>query len=111
MEQKIQANVIDEKEVIADEVTIMHNPSRFFLDFKTLSPRNDFGGPNRLILRHNIVIIDPFLAKELHRVLDENIKNYEKKFGQIKKPEAIIKAEKMLEKEGKKDKKPETYFG
>jgi hypothetical protein len=40
--------------------------------------------------------MDPWLAKELHSILGENIKNYENVFGEIKKPKQLEIAEKKM---------------
>ena len=106
----IQINIMDEKDILADEVTMLHNPTRFFIDVKSVTPRMDLGN-TRVVKRHNVIILDPFIAKELLRVLEENIKSYEKKYGTIEKPQQYQKAEEMIKKEGKTDKKPQTYFG
>ena len=111
--QDIRVNVNDGGEFLADEVSISHSPIRFIIDFKNITPRLDVGeNAPRMVLRHNVVIVDPYFAKDLLSVLTENIAKYEKRYGAIKKPETLIKAEKQAEKEGKKPNvKTQDYFG
>lgn len=115
--QDIRVNVNDGSEFLADEVSISHSPIRFILDFKNLTPRLDVGeNAPRMVLRHNVIVVDPYFAKDLLNVLKENIDKYEKKYGQIKRPEVLAKAEKQAQKEGKKGKekafkKQQDYFG
>jgi len=113
MVQDIQMNAIDEKEVFADEVTIMHNPTRFFMDIKNITPRMD-GKNMRLLARHNLVILDPFTMKSMLEALKKNVEIYEKKYGEIKEPEAMKKDRELLEKKGKDSTKSDTnmsYIG
>lgn len=115
--EDIRVNVNDGSEFLADEVSISHSPIRFILDFKNITPRLDIGeNAPRMVLRHNIIILDPYFAKDLLRVLQENLDKYEAKYGAIKKPEVLEKAEKQAVKEGKKTektplKKGQNYFG
>ncbi len=114
--EDIRVNVNDGGEFLADEVSVSHSPIRFILDFKNITPRLDIGeNAPRMVLRHNVMVMDPYFAKDLLRVLQENIDKYEKKYGQIKKPEVLEKAEKQAQKEGKKAatqiQKGQSYFG
>jgi len=52
--------------------------------------------------------MDPFLAKDMIKVLNDNIEKYEKKFGKIKRPSALEKTPKQVKK-GKVIK--QDYFG
>ena len=97
-------------EFFSDEVAISHGPTKFILDFKSITPRMDVPGqPPRQMLKHNVVKMDPYLAKEFHDVLKQNIDKYEKKFGKIEKPKQLEKAEKDAKKKGKE--KKQDYFG
>ncbi len=112
--QDIRVNVNDGNEFLSDEVSVSHSPVRFILDFKNITPRLDIGETApRMVLKHNVIVIEPYFAKDLLRVLQENMEKYEKKYGQIKRPEVLVKAEKQAAKEGKKAKsqKVEDYFG
>lgn len=88
----------------SDIVTISHNPKKFVLDFQQLTPRFSkigAGEPDhKLFLSHNTLILDPEVAKDLSRILADNIKNYEKKFGKIelkKSKKPVIKKPDLVE--------------
>ena len=60
--------------------------------------------------------MDVFAAKELHRALGENLKNFEDKYGPIEKPDAQVKAEELAKQhkeQGPSVTVPErpSYFG
>ncbi|MEM5804738.1 MAG: DUF3467 domain-containing protein [Candidatus Aenigmatarchaeota archaeon] len=70
-----------------DNVTIIHSPAKFVIDFTQTTPRFDnIGGEQQqsVIVKHNTVMMDPVLAKMFMEVLDENVKKYEKQHGKIK---------------------------
>lgn len=93
--QSIQAvNNLDNSAFFANHFTASHEPDKFLLDFKNVHP--EFTPDNKPVINiiHKVVMMDPFFAKSVLQVLQENIKKYEKKFGKIKKPEALVKAEK-----------------
>ena len=53
-----------------------------------------------MFLSHNAIVLDPEVTKDFSRIINDNIKNYEKKFGKIevkkiKKPKIIKKDEKV----------------
>jgi len=85
----------------SDTVTVSHNTKKFLVDFQQITPRFSKVGPgepdHKMFLSHNVVILDPEIAKDLTRILSENVKKYEKRFGKIevKRPKKLI------------DKKPE----
>ncbi|UCG95431.1 MAG: DUF3467 domain-containing protein [archaeon] len=81
----------------SDTVTVSHNPKKFILDFQQLTPRFTKIGSEepgqKMFLSHNAVMLDTEVAKEFSRILNDNVKNYEKRFGELKikkakKPEA-----------------------
>ncbi len=87
----------------SDTVTVSHNPKKFILDFQQLTPRFSKIGigdlDQKMFLSHNAIVLDPEVVKDFSRIINDNIKNYEKKFGKIevkkiKKPQ-IIKDEKV----------------
>jgi hypothetical protein len=90
MEEKNRVNLnLDHKEpgFFTDNVTISHNPYKFILDFTQITPRFDrlpSGMQQTMAIKHKTLIMDPIMAKSLLNILDENIKKYEKKFGEIK---------------------------
>jgi hypothetical protein len=110
VQKDVQINSISEKEFFVDEVMVTHGPLKMFIDFKNTTPLMDMG-KQRLTIRHQVCILDPFLAKDFLRVLKENIDKYEKQFGEIKKPESLQKLEKEAKKKGKESSKKESYFG
>ena len=70
-----------------DSITISHNPSKFVFDFVQITPRFDRIGSEMqqtLAVKHNTIIMDPIMAKNILGILEENIKKYEKNFGEIK---------------------------
>ncbi|MBN1377348.1 DUF3467 domain-containing protein [Candidatus Woesearchaeota archaeon] len=75
----------------SNEVGIAHNPVNFFIDFKSISPRVDIRNRDYtpMVMEHNTIAIDPFMAQELLGVLEDSIKKYENTFGKIKKPKSI----------------------
>ncbi len=74
----------------ADSATIMHGKGSFVVDFKQTTPRLDKIDDSKqhtVITEHNAVVLRPRMAKILLRLLEENISNYEEKFGEIDIPE------------------------
>lgn len=72
-----------------DNITISHGPNKFVIDFSQTTPRYDaVSGQMRqtLFVKHNTVLMDPRMAKIFLQTLQNNIKNYEKKFGKIEIP-------------------------
>lgn len=71
----------------SDSIAIFHNPRNFVLDFQQTTPRLTRLGSEKpqqtLYVRHNTVILDPYVTKDLLKILQENVKKYEDKFGKI----------------------------
>ena len=112
--EQVNIDVNPGNEFFADDVGVIHNPVRVILDFKSITPRID--RPNqapRVIMKHNLVMMDPFVAKDFLKILTENLKKYEEKFGKIEKPKSLIKAEKDSKKKKKSKQLPPKadYFG
>jgi hypothetical protein len=82
----------------ADEVFMSSQPGKFFLDFKGFSPRSDVPKQVRNMVEHDVVRLDPYLAKNLWEKFGNLIKDYEKKFGKIKRPREYEIAEKPAKK-------------
>lgn len=95
-EKKYSLAVSDGMDFFANEVSINFNPTQFIFDFKSVTPRVDLRSREAPVIsiKHNCVLLDPYHAKNLHKMLGDVIKKYEKNFVKIKKPEAIAKAEK-----------------
>ncbi|MBD3354391.1 DUF3467 domain-containing protein [Candidatus Woesearchaeota archaeon] len=105
---KINIKINDGLEFFAHEMSANFNPTQFTLDFRCITPRTDPRSQNpSLTLKHNVVMVDPWHAKEIHRVLDNVIKKYEEKFGKIKKPKAVEKHHKEMKKQKKQREKTE----
>ena len=104
-EDKINMNINEGSEFYAHELSINFNPLQFVFDFKSVTPRIDPRSKDRasIVLKHNVVLVDPFHAKRIQELLSEVLKKYEKEFGKIEKPKAL----KMLEKKKKKGVKEE----
>ena len=104
-EQKVnQLNVRikDGDQFYSNETSINFNPNEIVLDFKCLTHTHEMGDHRSLILKHSVVILNPFHAKAFLGTLSNAIKDFEAKFGEIKKSDAIKKAEKIVKKEQKK---------
>ncbi len=70
----------------SDTVTVSHNPKKFVIDFQQSTPRFSKVGNelnHQMFISHRTIIIDPEIAKDFARILSENIKRYEEKFGEI----------------------------
>ena len=112
-EQQIQLNINDGRTFFSDEISITNNPQRFILDFKNTAPRIDVRseqGQVPLVLEHNTIMLDAWLAKNLHQLLGDHIKEYEKHYGKITEPKEIKKAKKEAQPIISTQKKP-GYFG
>lgn len=109
---QINIEVQNGTEFFADQVSVSHNPLRFVIDFTRTAPRIDSGASSqpRLVMSHNVILMDPYLALEFINVLKENIARYEKRHGKITKPAALRKLEEEAKKTGKKEARQE-YFG
>lgn len=113
---QINLRIKDGEQFYANESSINFNPSEISLDFKCATHTHDLGNRRGILLKHNVVILLPFHAKNFVVMLNKAIKDYEEKFGEIKKPEPLKKAEKIVKREQKKkeESKPESsgdYFG
>ncbi|MFH1064623.1 MAG: DUF3467 domain-containing protein [Candidatus Woesearchaeota archaeon] len=121
MEQKninnINISVDDGEAFFCHEMSISYNPMQLILDFKSVTPRVDMRskqGPS-ISVKHNVVLLDPFHAKQMLHLLNKVVTDYEADFGEIKKPESIEKAEQKI-KDRQANAEPKTvstpsYFG
>lgn len=109
-EQKpMQFSIEDGPTFYADEISVLNNESRIFLDFKNSSPRIDVRSNESLpiAIKHDMVVMDPGLAKVFSKLLQDHIKKYEKEYGKIKEPKT---AKSPVKTSRAKDDKP-GYFG
>jgi hypothetical protein len=109
--QQFNVEVQNGTEFFADQVSVSHNPLRFVIDFTRTAPRIDGNTQSqpRLVMTHNVLLLDPYLVIEFMDVLKDNIAKYEKRYGKIARPAAL----KKIEEESKKGKKElrQEYFG
>jgi hypothetical protein len=90
--KRVNVNINHGDAYFSDSVTVADNPDRFIFDFKQSSPRFDQTAPNSpeqqttIVMKHNTIVVSSQLAKVLHEMLGERIKQHEKMFGKIPKP-------------------------
>jgi hypothetical protein len=99
--KKINFNINDGDSFYANEISITFGPVQFALDFKNISPRVDIRmqeDAKVFVMKHNVVLIDPFQAKQFVKVLEDALAKYELEFGTIEIPKAIKAAEEELKK-------------
>ncbi len=75
----------------ADAATIIHGKGSVVLDFKQTTPRVDQvegSTEHTVITEHDAIVLQPQMAKVLLNLLEQNIANYEEKFGEIEIPES-----------------------
>jgi len=82
MQIKIEIDDVTAQGVYSNMAFIAHSESEFIMDFLFLQPAH---GKGRVRSR---VITSPSHAKKFLKALEDNIKKYEKNFGQIKEPKA-----------------------
>ena len=115
-QQEIQGvNNIDKFPFLSNEQTVHNQPDKILIDFKSIYQQFISNQPIAVI-NHRVILLDLSNAKEFLKILKGNIDNYEKTFGEIKKPEAIVKMEKEIKELQKEattstDKPPYTYTG
>ena len=93
-------------EFFAHETSVNFNPVQFTLDFRSVTPRIDPRAKETpfIVLKHNVVLVDPWHAREILRILSKAISKYEEQFGKIEQPKAV----KKYLKQAKKQRKEET---
>jgi hypothetical protein len=111
--KKVKFDIENGPVFFADEVGVIHNPLRMIFDFRSITPRIDIRNQEYqpLVLKHSVITMDPFTAKTFSEILKQNIKNYEKEFGKIQKPEVLKKLEKKNKSKNKKQVTAPSYFG
>ena len=115
-EKQINLRVKDGEQFYANETGINFTPTEVILDFKCINNVQDIGNHRALVLKHNLVILTPYLAKSFMEVMIRAVKDCEAKFGEIKKPKELGKAEKIIQKERAKEvpeerEQHQSYFG
>jgi len=102
--KQINMSIDNGAEFFAHETSVNFNPTQFVLDFRCITPRID---PRTkevplVALKHNVIMVDPWHAKEIMRILGNAVGQYEKQFGKIEQPKAVkkyLKEAKKLQKE------------
>jgi len=72
--------------IYANFAVITHSPSEFVIDFARMVP----GAPKAKV--QGRIIMTPMNAKMLLKALEDNIKKFEDKFGEIKTPDKMPEA-------------------
>ncbi len=109
---KINFAINDGDSFYSNEMSITFGPAQFAFDFKNISPRVDMrqqDGSKTFVLKHNVIIIEPFQIKQFSKVLNDAIARYEAEFGSIDMPNAIKKAENDLKKLQKQQENPRVH--
>ncbi len=97
--EPINIQIIDGETFFAHEMSANFTPTQFSLDFKCITPRVDPRSKKpSFLLKHNVVMIDPWHAKLMLTVLNNVIKKFEEEYGTIKKPKSVETAEKKQKK-------------
>ena len=111
-QKQVNVRVKDADPFLAHETTINYNPTEFVLDFKCITPIQELNQAS-LFIQHNVVLLTPWHMKSLLVAMEKVVKDYEKKFSEIKKPSEIEKAEKILKKQQRDvvSTPVENYFG
>ena len=115
-QEQINLNISDGEPFFAHEVTINFTPTQVTMDFKCITPRTDPRSKKPSFqLKHNVVMVEPWHAKNLLGVLSNVVQKYEEEFGKIQKPKALEKAEKkqkeFMKKAGEQVPEVPTYMG
>lgn len=107
--KSINIGIDDGKEFFAHETSVNFNPTQFIFDFRCITPRIDPRSKETpfVSLKHNVIMVDPWHAKEMLRILTDSVAKFEEQFGKIEKPKAVQKYLKDAEKL-KKQEKPEV---
>ncbi|MBW3003116.1 DUF3467 domain-containing protein [Candidatus Woesearchaeota archaeon] len=111
MEQKkINLSITDGDAFFAHELSINFNPMQFIFDFKNVTPRIDPRSRERntLCMVHNVIMTDPYHAKQILELLKTVVERYEKEFGKIDKPKALKSLEKKVKKDVKNNEEKKT---
>lgn len=115
-QEQINLNINEGEPFFAHEVTVNFTPTQLTLDFKCITPRTDPRSKKpSFLLKHNVIMVDPWHGKALLEVLANVVKKYEDEFGKIQKPKALLKAEKkqkeLIKEMGDKVPDVPTYMG
>ncbi|MDP7140826.1 MAG: DUF3467 domain-containing protein [Candidatus Woesearchaeota archaeon] len=115
-EKKVNFGVSSREPFFAHETSVNFNPTQFVLDFKCVTPLTDISTKEvpMISIKHNTIMLDPYHTKEVYKLLSRVIEKYEKEFGKIEKPKALLEFEKKHKKKNKADDnkiKAPSYLG
>jgi hypothetical protein len=97
--EPINISIMDGEPFFAHEMSANFTPTQFSLDFKCITPRTDPRSKKpSFLLKHSVVMVEPWHAKLILTVLNNIIKKYEEEYGTIKKPKPVETAEKKQKK-------------
>ena len=107
--ESINISINDGEPFFSHEMTVNFTPTQFTFDFKCITPRTDPRSKKpSFLLKHNVIMVEPWHAKMILAVLNNVIKKYEDEYSTIKKPTAVATAEKKQKKLMKSVTKGET---
>ncbi len=119
--QNINMNINNGESFFAHQVSLNFSPTQFFIDFKNITPRVDERSKQpTIVVKHNVIMIEPFHLTKFHELLGQVINKYEEEFGKIEAPKQIKNLEKKQMKASKKNEKSKkikiddnapAYFG
>jgi len=100
-EKKLNVNINDGDEFFAQEASVSYSPTLFNLDFRRITSRIDMrsNDANVLVLKHNVIMLEPYVVKKLMEILGRAVDKYEKEFGKIETPESVKKLEAKVKKQ------------
>ncbi|MFH1408619.1 MAG: DUF3467 domain-containing protein [Nanoarchaeota archaeon] len=113
MKKQVNFEIDSGQSFFADELTVVHNPTKLIFDFKSVTPRFDMRNREAQPMKvtHHVVVVDIYMAKEIIKILEENVKHYEKRFGKIAIPDAVKKAKSQVKDVKEETIEAPTYFG
>tara|TARA_Y100000310_G_C20615202_1_gene780257 strand:+ start:231 stop:551 length:321 start_codon:yes stop_codon:yes gene_type:complete len=79
-----EMNNMDGNQMYSNEQTISLNRDVFSIDFKQIVFQYASGHKAVKVINHKGIIMQPYLFKHLIGVMQDTVKDYEKKFGEIK---------------------------
>ena len=84
-EERINLSINDGEAFFAHELSINFNHLQFVFDFKSVTPRVDPRSRDKasIVMKHNVVLTDPYHAKRVYELLGNVIGKFEKEFGKI----------------------------
>ena len=85
----------DNNPFVSNQQNVTIQTDKILLDFKNIYSQFDPMNNEIIIINHKMIILDPYIAKSFADTINKSITEYEKQFGKITKPEAVIKAEKQ----------------